>query len=141
VLTKVTLSAISLGLWQETIPVNITRYQSTYLFANPLNLTLLYSICFVAASIFAGIAIYLVCRNGTPATNGGFLQIMTATRGNTEMERLVLRQVLTKMDKLLVELRSLKLRYGELVGADVPGFEGRFGFGTAEETMTLRKRK
>ena len=84
---------------------------------------------------------YSICRNGTPATNGSFLQIMTATRGNTEMERLVLRQDLTKMDKLPVKLRSLNVRYGELVGADVPGFEGRFGFGTAEETMTLRKRK
>ncbi|KAI4616751.1 hypothetical protein J4E80_006026 [Alternaria sp. BMP 0032] len=140
-LTNITLSAISLGLWQETIPVTFTRYQSTYSFASPLNLILPYSICFVAASIFAGIAIYSLSRNGTPAADGGFLQIMTATRGNTEMERLVLRHDLTKLDKLPVELRNLKVRYGELVGADVPGFEGRFGFGTAEETMGLRKRK
>ncbi|KAI4676695.1 uncharacterized protein J4E84_009530 [Alternaria hordeiaustralica] len=98
-------------------------------------------ICFVAAIIFAGIAIYSLSRNGTPAADGGFLQIMTATRGNTEMERLVLRQDLTNLDKLPLELRSLKVRYGELVGAEVPGYEGRFGFGTAEETIRLRKRK
>jgi len=141
VLTNITLSAISLGTWHEVLPVTITRYQSTYSFANPLNLILPYSICFLAASIFAGIAIYSLSRNGTPAADGGFLQIMTTTRGNTEMERLVLRQHLTKLDKLPAELRSLKVRYGELVGADVPGFEGRFGFGTAEETISLRKRK
>ena len=141
VLTNITLSAISLGTWHEVIPVTVTRFQSTYSFANPLNLILPYSICFLVASIFAGIAIYSLCRNGTPAEDGGFLQIMTTTRGNTEMERLVLRQDLTKTDKLPVELRSLKVRYGELVGADVPGIEGRFGFGTAEETISLRKRK
>jgi len=140
-LTNITLSAISLRLWQERIPVNITRYQSTYSFANPLNLILPYSICFPVASIFAGIAIYSLLRNGTPAADGGFLQIMTTTRGNTEMERLVLRHDLTKMEKLPMELRRLKVRYGELVGSDVPEFEGRAGFGTAQETISLRKRK
>ena len=141
VLTNITLSAISLGTWHEVLPIIITRYQSTYSFANPLNLILPYSICFLVASIFAGIAIYSLLRNGTPAADGGFLQIMTTTRGNTEMERVVLRHDLTKMEKLPMELRRLKVRYGELVGSDVPGFEGRAGFGTAQETISLRKRK
>jgi hypothetical protein len=41
-----------------------------------------------------------------------------------------------------VELKALKVRYGELVGEDVSGVEWRkVGFGTVEETVSLRKRK
>lgn len=142
VLTNVAISAISLGTWWDLVPVTTTRYQSTYSFANPLNLILPYSICFAAAIAFAAIAIWSLSRNGTPAADGGFWQIMIATRGNTEMERLVLREKLTTVENMSVELKALKVRYGELVGEDVMGANGRtVGFGTIEETISLRKRK
>ncbi|CAN9172212.1 unnamed protein product [Alternaria sp. RS040] len=100
------------------------------------------TICLVAAITFAAIAIWSLSRNGTPAADGGFLQIMTATRGNAEMERLVLREKLTAVEDMSVELKALKVRYGELVGEDVVGVDGRtVGFGTIEETISLRKRK
>jgi hypothetical protein len=74
--------------------------------------------------------------------DGGFLQIMVATRGNTEMERLVLHERLTTIENMSAELKSLKIRYGELVGEDVLGAEARrMGFGTVEETASLRKWK
>jgi chemotaxis receptor (MCP) glutamine deamidase CheD len=67
---------------------------------------------------------------------------MIATRGDTEMERLVLREKLTTVKNMSAELKALKVRYGELVGEDVLGVEGRtMGFGTVEETVSLRKRK
>lgn len=76
-----------------------------------------------------------------PATDGGFLQIMMATRGNTEIERLVLQERLTAIDNISQELKNLKTRYGELVGEDVLGVAGRrLGFGTVEETVSLRKK-
>jgi hypothetical protein len=140
VLTNITLSAISLGTWWDMVNVTTTHYQSTYSFANPLNLIIPYSICLVAATLFAAIAIWSLSRNGVPATDGGFLQIMMATRGNTEMERLVLRERLTTTENMSKELRSLKIRYGELVNEEVLGVEGRrMGFGTLEETVSLRK--
>jgi hypothetical protein len=142
VLTNFTLSAISLGKWWDMVPVTITRYESTYSFANPLNLILPYSICLAIGAIFAAIAIWSLSRNGTPAADGGFLQIMMATRGNTEMERLVLRERQMTIENMPPELKSLKIRYGELVGEDVQGVEGRrVGFGTVEETVSLRNRK
>jgi hypothetical protein len=142
VLTNITLSAISLGTWWAMVPVNVTRYQSTYSFANPLNLILPYSICLAAATIFAAIAIWSLSRNGTPAADGGFLQIMTATRGNTKMERLVLQEQLIIIENMSAELKSLEVRYGELVSQDVLEPEGRIiGFGTKEETVSLRKQK
>jgi hypothetical protein len=142
VLTNTTLSAISLGTWWDMVPVTTTRYQSTYSLASPLNLILPYSICLAAAILFAAIAIWSLWRNGIPAADGGFLQIMMATRGNTEMERLVLKDRLAAIDNMSKELKSLKIRYGELVGDDVLGVEGmRLGFGTVEETVSLRKKR
>jgi hypothetical protein len=142
VLTNITLSAISLGTWWDKVPVTTTCYRSTYSFANPLNLVLPYSICLAAANLFAAVAIWSLWRNGMPAADNGFLQIMMATRGNTEMERLVLRERLTAIENMSAELKSLKIRYGELVGEDVLVAEGsRLGFGTVEETVSLRKRK
>jgi hypothetical protein len=142
VLTNLTFSAISLGIWWDMVPVTTTRYRSTYSFTNPLNLILPYSTCLAAATLFAAIAIWSLWRNGIPAADGGFLQIMTATRGNTEMERLVLRERLITIENMSVELKDLRIRYGELVGEDVLGVDGRrLGFGTEEETVSLRKRK
>jgi hypothetical protein len=142
VLTNIILSAISLGTWWDMVPITTTRYQSTYSFANPLNLILPYSICLAAATLFAIIAIWSLWRNGVPAADGGFLQIMMATRGNTEMERLVVRERLMAINKISDELKSLKIRYGELVGEEVLAVGGRrLGFGTVEETVSLRKRR
>jgi hypothetical protein len=43
------------------------------------------------------------------------------------------------------DLKSLKVRYGEVVGEDVLGFGPfggrRLGFGTVEETVSFRKKK
>jgi hypothetical protein len=142
VLTNLTLSAISLGTWWNMVPVTFMRYQSTYSFANPLNLILPYSFCFAAAFFFAAIATWSLWRNGIPAADGGFLQIMMATRGNTVMERLVLEERLVAVDSISKELKSLKIRYGELIAEDALRVEGRrLGFGTVEETMSLRKRR
>jgi hypothetical protein len=124
------------------VPVTTTRYRSTYSFVNPFNLILPYSICLAVAALFAAIAIWSLWHNGTPAADGGFLQIIMATRGNTEMERLVLQERLLAIDNISEELRNLKIRYGELVGEDVLGDkERRSGFGTVEETVSLKKRR
>jgi hypothetical protein len=143
VLTNPTLSAISLGTWWDEVPVTTTRYQSTYSLANPLNplnLILPYSICIAATTLFAGIAIWSLWRNGILAADSGFLQIMMATRGNTEMERLVLQEKLMATDNMPEELRNLKTRYGELVGEDVLGAQRkRLGFGTIEDTVSVRR--
>jgi hypothetical protein len=88
------------------------------------------------------IAIWSLSRNGIPAADGGFLQIMMATRGNTEMERLVLRDQLITTENMPAELKSLQIRYGNLVGEEMLGVEGsRMGFGTIGETASLRKKK
>jgi hypothetical protein len=113
-----------------------TTYRNTYQFSHKKNLVLPYSICLGVAIVFAIIALWSLHQNGIPVADGGFLQVMMATRGDTQMERLVLKDGITAVDDMSKELGSLKVRYGELVSQ-----EKRMGFGTTDETLALRKRK
>lgn len=86
--------------------------------------------------MFGFIAVRSLHQNGVPAADGGFLQVMMATRGDTEMERLVLRQGAEAGQEVSRELGALKVRYGQFIDA-----ERREGFATVNETLMLRKRK
>jgi hypothetical protein len=142
VLAKTIIPAISLGIWWDMIPVTTTRYRSIFMLTNPLNLILPYSICLAAAVAFAAIAMWSLLRNRMSAADGGFLQIMMATRGDTEMNRRILEEGVAAIDDMSDELKNLRVRYGELVGEEILGVGGRqFGFGTADVTLSLRKRK
>ncbi|KAI4949056.1 hypothetical protein J4E91_005519 [Alternaria rosae] len=122
VLVNITISAISLGTWWDMVPVTSTRFRT-------------------AATVFIAIAIWSLWRNRAPAADGGFLQIMMATVGDTQMSRVILEEKLAAVDDISDELKSLKIRYGKLVNADVLEKGGKqFGFGTMDETIPLRKR-
>ena len=124
------------------MPVTTTDFRSTYRFSNPLNLILPYSIFLVVGTAFVAVGIWSLWQNGVPAADGGVLQVMMATRGNTELERLVLGEGRFAIDEVSDEVKNLKIRYGELVHEGVMGLGGRrLGFGTAEETVALRKRR
>jgi hypothetical protein len=140
--TTITLSTLSLGTWWDKVPVITTRYRSTYSFANPINLILLYSIRFVVATLFAFIAIWSLWQNSIPVEDNSFLQIMIATRGNTTTERLVLREKLLAVDSMSEELRRLEIRYSELLTDEPQGLKRRkLGFGTIGDTISLRKER
>lgn len=125
------------------MPVTTTRYRNIYQFSEPLNLILPYSICLGVATIFVIIGIWSLIRNGVAAADGGFLQVMMATRGDTEMDRLVLEHGMIGANDVPQDLKDLKIRYGELVGRETTGARGeiRWGFGTIEETVSLKRRK
>lgn len=138
VLANITMSAISLGTWWDMVPVTSTRYSNTYTLSHPLNLVLPYSICLAAASVFVIISIWSLWCNRAPAADGGFLQIMLATVGNTEMSRIMLEEGVAAVDDMSDELKSSKIRYGELVYEDELGKKGkRYGFGTSDEIISL----
>jgi hypothetical protein len=77
-------------------------------------------------------------HDGVHATDG-FMQVMMAMRGRTEMERLVLEQGLVDANAATQELEDLKIRYGKLLVKG--GGEEIQGFGTEDETIPLRKGK
>ncbi|KAH7402200.1 hypothetical protein DE146DRAFT_631451 [Phaeosphaeria sp. MPI-PUGE-AT-0046c] len=135
-LYNITISSLALGTWKHKVPVTTTSYRNTYRFSHRKNLILPYSISLGVAILFGAIAVWSLHQNGVPAADGGFLQVMMATRGKTEMERLALREGVKAGNDISRELGSLKVRYGQLVDT-----EGREGFGAVDETLALRKRK
>jgi hypothetical protein len=139
-LTNITMSIMTLDLWTDSINVTTTSYRNTYDFSRKINLILPYALCLAFGLPIVALGLFSLWHNGVPA-NDGFMQVMMATRGRTEMERLVLEQGLVDADKASKELKNLKVRYGELVMEDMVKEERAFGFGTAEETVWTRKRK
>ncbi|KAF2823394.1 hypothetical protein CC86DRAFT_298749, partial [Ophiobolus disseminans] len=140
-LSNITISALTQGTWRGDVSVRTTRYQSTYVFLHRVNMIVPYSVCLVVAFVFGLVAMWSLWRNGVAATDGGFLQVMMATRGSTEMERLVLKEGPVATDQVSEELKRLRARYGELViGGEAEGVK-RVGFGSSGETIELRKRR
>jgi hypothetical protein len=133
---NINLSALSLGTWEKDVPVTTTSYRNTHQFSHRNNLVMPYSICLGVAMIFAIVALWSLHQNGIPAADGGFLQVMMATRGGTQMERLVLKHRNMAVEDISKELGDLKVRYGELVSQ-----EKILGFGTVNETLAMRELK
>jgi hypothetical protein len=115
-----------------------------YHFSRPLNLILPYSLCLGIGLVIVTLGLLPMWQNGVPATDGGFVQVMMATRGRTEMESFVLRHGLANPSAFCEELKHLRIRYGELVIGEEGGVVDvgkRYGFGTMEETISLTRRK
>lgn len=100
ILFNLTISALSLNLWKDQVPVTTTLWRNTYQFSHSMNLILPYSISLGIAIIFDVIAIWSLYRNGEAAADGGFLQVMMATRGDTKTERLVLKHRASVADEI-----------------------------------------
>ncbi|KAH7405647.1 hypothetical protein DE146DRAFT_744015 [Phaeosphaeria sp. MPI-PUGE-AT-0046c] len=138
-LTNITLSLMTLNLWTNDVNVTATSYRNTYDFSHKISLTLPYALCLAFGLPIVALGLSSLWSNGVPA-NDAFMQVMMATRGRTEMERLVLEQGVVDADKVPKELKNLKVRYGELVTEDVVNAKKSFGFGTAVETAWTRKK-
>jgi hypothetical protein len=139
-LFNVTLSLAGLDLFTKIVDVNATDYLNTYAFSRPINLVLPYALCLATGLLIVGLGLWSMWQNQVPATDG-FMQVMMATRGRTEMERLAVEDELVDTERASKELKELKVRYGELVMEDQVDGKRVWGFGTAEETVSLRKRR
>jgi hypothetical protein len=136
-LTNVSISALTLDTWRVPYPVNITEYRTTYHFCSPIKLIIPYALSLGFGLLFVGIGIWSLVANGVPATDGGFLQIVTTNTGRTEMERLIEKDKEDEEEESVrEELLSMKIRYGELVDEGGVG-TGHAGFGTLAETRPL----
>ena len=110
-LTNITISLMTLDLWTDNINVTTTVYRNTYDFSRKINLVLPYTLCLAFGLLIVGLGLGSLWHNGVPASDG-FMQIMMATRGRTDMERLVLEQGLVDSNEASKELKDLKVRYG-----------------------------
>jgi hypothetical protein len=133
--------SVSLGIWKQPTLVTFTEYRNTYHFSRPMNLILPYSLCLGIGLIIIILGLWSLYQNEIPAADGSFLQIVMATKGGTKLEELVIKQGLVGSTEVSKELKDLKVRFGELVSDAHEGAGKRYGFGTVEETVPLRKRK
>lgn len=136
-LTNVSISALSLDTWKERVPMNLTEYRGTYQFSRPRNLIIPYALAIGFALAFVGIGMWSLMQNGVSAVDGGFLHVVTATTGRTEMERVIVENHV-EGDSVAKEVLNMKIRYGELVDGEGVG-TGRAGFGMVEETRPLKR--
>ncbi|KAH7130187.1 hypothetical protein B0J11DRAFT_430405 [Dendryphion nanum] len=140
VLTNITLSALKLRTWLDYVPVTTTTNLPTYRFSHRKNIIVPYTVCLSVAAIFAIVEVWSMWQNGAPVADGGFMQVMMATRGDTEMERLVFEHTSQGAESIPKELRELKVRYGELIGEGLGASTGVMGFGTVSETTVAERR-
>ncbi|KAH7123927.1 hypothetical protein B0J11DRAFT_325563 [Dendryphion nanum] len=90
-ITSVTILALRLQTWTSLAPVNITEYRTVWHFSEHMLLVLPYALACGFALILPLIGTWALLENGVPAVDGGFLQVMTSTRGRAEMEKRVVR--------------------------------------------------
>jgi hypothetical protein len=138
-LANATISALLLNTWFGNITVKDTQYRNVYRFSHRINLLLPYGLCLGFTLIFVAIGLRALRGNGTSATDGGFLQVMMTTTGDTTMNREVGGASLRGGRNAPQTLLNMKVRFGELVPAEETIASGRYGFGTMEETMPLRR--
>ncbi|KAH7074435.1 hypothetical protein BKA63DRAFT_595919 [Paraphoma chrysanthemicola] len=138
-LANVSFSALSLNTWYGNVAVNDTNFRNVYRFSNPLNFFLPYGLCLCLTLIFIAFGLNALRLNGTEATDGGFLQVMMTTTGNTSMSREVKGGSLGGRSNAPQALLDLKVRFGELINERDATSAKRYGFGTEEETVRLRR--
>lgn len=138
-LINVTISALSLNTWFDSVNVTDTRFRNVYRFSNPLNFFLPYGLCLGLTVLCIGLGLVALNSNGTSATDGGFLQIMMTTRGDTTMSRCVEGASLGGKENAPQALLNLKVRFGELIRENKTTSTRKYGFGTMEETVVLKK--
>jgi hypothetical protein len=140
-LANVSISALSLNTWYGMVSVNDTNYRNVYRFSQPLNFFLPYGLCLATALILVVLGLNALRLNGVPATEGGFLQILLTTTGDTELNKMAAEVSFMDVDKAPKELLDLKVRFGELAGQNASGLTRRVGFGTVGETTVLRRKE
>ncbi|KAJ8114052.1 hypothetical protein OPT61_g3959 [Boeremia exigua] len=143
-LTNITLSTMSLSVWYRPTDINTTQYRNTYDFSRPVNLVLPYTLCLGLGIVIIALGLHALRKNEVVAADGSFLQIAMAAHSPTEMTRLFAEQGVASPFGIPRELKDLEVRYGELVvGEDASdaGLKRRCGFGTVEETVSLRGKR
>lgn len=136
-LLNATISTLSLGLWHDTVNVTQTLYRNVYRFSHPAQLLLPYACCLALTRAIVGAGLHALHQNGVAAIDGGFLQVLTTTTGDTKLREAAARGCLGGSYNMPDELLDMKVRFGELDSE--PGAVQTSGFGTVEETVPLKR--
>lgn len=140
-LTNITLSIMyTYDEWKTRTTVTMTMYSNIYSFSSIYNLVIPYITCLILALPFLLLGAYSLHKNGVPAIDGGFLQVLTTTTGSKRLEVAAARGCLGGDENMPKELLEMKIRFGELIGDEEESVK-RAGFGTEDEVVPLRRRE
>ncbi|OGM49451.1 hypothetical protein ABOM_001699 [Aspergillus bombycis] len=118
-LANITLSAINhFQLWPTLTNVTRQDLRTQYVWSRPLNLLLPYFLSLGVALPLAALGYWSLRKNGVPATDNGFLQVVMSTRGNHKLDQLAMGGCLGGNHNESAELKNLEVQFGELVQPD-----------------------
>lgn len=83
-------------------------------------------------------------KNGVPATDNGFLQVLMTTRGRPVLDQIAAGGYLGGDDNIPPQLEQLEVRFGELINPDDPLRTKEVslaGFGCKDEVVPLERGK
>jgi deoxyhypusine synthase len=121
-LANLTISALSLNYWYDSINGMSTKQFNLYQFTHKINFFLPYGLPLLFAIPIIALGIMALYHNGVSAIDGGFLQLLVTTTGRTELESHATKACLGGYENISRELKELKVRFGELL-TDEDGFE------------------
>ncbi|KAJ4984387.1 hypothetical protein SVAN01_10094 [Stagonosporopsis vannaccii] len=123
---------------EDTVNTVITyvSYEAAYVLNNQIRLIAAYAAALVVSLAFILAGLVALFQNGTPASSGGFLQIMcTTTHGDGVMNQLAKEASLGGGNGVTKDLSDLKVRFGVVDN----GERRHAAFGTVDETEVLLK--
>ncbi|KAH7342451.1 hypothetical protein BKA65DRAFT_291977 [Rhexocercosporidium sp. MPI-PUGE-AT-0058] len=142
-LMNVTMSTITAyDFWNTTVNVTVDNLINVYKFSRPLNLIVPYSASLLIALPFIVLGLWALYQNGVPATDGGFIQLITTSTGSRKLRNAAAGGCLGASENAPSALKNLRVRYGEVMGSegDRKGrVVRRAGFGTEDEIRPLVK--
>ena len=123
--------------WPVNTPVTQTTMQNVFHFSSRARVIVPYAACLLAALPALALGLYSLRRNGVPATEGGFLQLLVTMTGSERLREEAAAGCLGGAHNVPVSLKKLKIRYGEVVGGDREGMVRRAAFGLEDEIVPL----
>jgi hypothetical protein len=139
-LANVSIFTLSLNTWYGNVTVNNAEFRNVYRFSEPTNLVLPYGLCLIVTLGFLIVGLNALRMNGVPATDGGFLQIITTTTGNTAMNNAAAKGSMSSIHNVPQELLDMEVRFARLNETSAGGASHVAEFGTIEETLLLERK-
>lgn len=129
--------------WNQSVPVTRFPSHNVYWFSSPRQLLIPYGVSLLMSLIVIILGIQALHQNGIPATDGGFIQVLSTTTGSARLRKAAAGNCLGgDGDNLTKQLKGTKIRFGELVDMQVE-VDGhlvrRAGFGVDDEIIPLIK--
>lgn len=126
--------------WNQTVNAVESPSLTVYSFSRQEHLIIPYAAWLAVALPIILWGLFCLRRNGVPANDGGFIQILTTTTGSQALRLAAAGNCLGGDGHLPKNLKDLEIKFGEVMdsGAEINGVRvRRAGFGTEDEVGPL----